>query len=237
MSANLHVIQTGSAANGYILTCGDNRLVLEAGCKTKEYLQALDYNIADVQALVTHRHVDHARSIANLLSYGIPVYSCHDVASLYPQVKVLEPMKKYKIGRFCVLPLRVPHGDCPNYAYHITMPDGHTLLFCTDAQTLPFKLPNVNVLMIEANYMDELIIDQLCEGNDICSHFNAHMELNETIHIIKRLYNPNMHKVVLIHLSSNNSDEQMFKNRIFSETGVMCEIANEGDVYELKEDF
>lgn len=146
-------------------------------------------------------------------------------------------MERYAIGGFKVLPLEVPHGDCPNLSFHITMPDGQTLLFCTDAQTLPFRLPNVNVLMIEANYSEELILDRLCEGNDIRSHFNAHMELNETIKVIKRLYNPNMRKVILIHLSSGNSDEQMFKDRIFSETGIKCEVANAGCVYELKDDF
>ena len=143
-------------------------------------------------------------------------------------------MKRVQTGGAKVLPLEVPHGDCPNYAYHITMPDEQTLLFCTDAQTLPYRLPNVNVLMIEANFSEELILDRLCEGQDIRSHFNAHMELNETIKVIKRLYNPKLNKVILIHLSRGNSDGQMFKKRIFSETGIVCDIANARDVFELK---
>lgn len=55
MSATLQVIQSGSSANGYILTCGDNKLILEAGCKTNEYLNALNYDLKGVGGVcVTH---------------------------------------------------------------------------------------------------------------------------------------------------------------------------------------
>lgn len=183
-------------------------------------------------------HSDHSRSIIKMQEYyAFQVYAPGEVCDKYPKCHRLDNLKRYTIGGFIVMPLRVPHGDCECFAYHITMPDGQTLLFCTDAQTLPYRLPNVNTLMIEANFSEGLIIDRLCEGQDIRSHFNTHMGLNETIKVIKRLNNPNLNKVILIHLSNGNSDIKMFKNRIFSETGIRCEIANQGMTVELKEDF
>lgn len=56
MSASLQVIGSSSAANGYILTCGDNQLIIEAGCKPTEYLNALNYDVRMVGGVIaTHR--------------------------------------------------------------------------------------------------------------------------------------------------------------------------------------
>lgn len=55
MSATLQVVNSGSAANGYILTCGNDKLIIEAGCKGKEYLTALNYDLNSVGGvIVTH---------------------------------------------------------------------------------------------------------------------------------------------------------------------------------------
>ena len=55
MSAILQVLGSSSEANGYILTCGEDKLILEAGCKNKEYLTALNYDLKDVGGVcVTH---------------------------------------------------------------------------------------------------------------------------------------------------------------------------------------
>lgn len=38
MSTTLQVIGSSSAANGYILSADDEKLIIEAGCKITEYL-------------------------------------------------------------------------------------------------------------------------------------------------------------------------------------------------------
>lgn len=237
MNAKLHILGSSSSANGYLLQCGKDRLILEAGCKTKEYLQALNYEIADVQMLVTHKHGDHSRNINGLLFYGIPVYSCSDVVSQYPTVNLLKPLKKYKIGNFEVMALPVPHS-VENYAYYIYNPDMGKMVFATDCRTVPYNLKNLNFLVIEANYSLELIIDQFCCGTDIRGSSNDHMEIGETISVINRLKSSELSKVILVHLSDANSDEEAFKQRIWSECGVRAETANKGDVFILsKEEF
>lgn len=52
MSTTLHIIGSSSAANGYILTAGDEMLIIEAGCKPKEYLNALKYDLSGVGAVL-----------------------------------------------------------------------------------------------------------------------------------------------------------------------------------------
>lgn len=239
MSATLQVIQSGSSANGYILTCGDNKLILEAGCKAKEYLNALNYDINPVAGVcVTHSHLDHSRSIKALQYYGLKVYSSSDVAARNPKVEILKPMQRYTIGGFKVLPLSVPHGDCPNLAYHITMSDGQTLLFITDAERFPYNIKGCNHLLIEANYSEELILDSLVNGDILRSQSRNHMELTECISTVKRLRHGGLQSVILIHLSNSLSDENMFKERFKSELGIDVEISEKNLRFILdKEDF
>ena len=239
MSATLTCISTGSVGNSYILDVNGEKLILELGVRWKDILSTLDYRLDNVVACIcSHRHVDHIKSVPNALSYGLPVYSSADVASIYPKVKVLEPMKKYTIGGFKVLPLSVPHGYCPNLAYHITMPDGQTLLFITDAERFPYNIKGCNHLLIEANYSEELILDSLGNVDILRSHSQYHMALTECISAVKRLRHGGLQSVILIHLSSGLSDENMFKDRFKSELGIDVWIAEKNLRFILdKQDF
>ena len=239
MSTTLHCVSTGSVGNSFILDHDGEKLILELGVRWKDILSALDYRLDGVTACIcSHRHVDHIKSVPNALSYGLPVYSSADVASIYPKVKVLEPMKKYTIGGFNVLPLSVPHGDCPNLSYHITLPDGQTLLFITDAERFPYNIKGCNHLLIEANFAVELILDSLVNGDILRSQSQNHMEINECISTVKRLRHGGLQSLILIHLSNGLSDENMFKEQFKSELGMDVWIAEKNLRFILdKEDF
>lgn len=57
MKAELHILASGSSANSYILSAGDERLVLECGVTDKDVLKSLDYNLEGVSGvLVSHSH-------------------------------------------------------------------------------------------------------------------------------------------------------------------------------------
>lgn len=237
MGAKLTCISTGSIGNCFILNCNGEKLILELGIKWRSVLRALDYKLEDVVACVcTHQHQDHIKSVPNALSYGLQVYSSSDVASIYPRVKIIYPMTRIPIGNYKVMALPVPHGDCDCFSYHITLPDGQTLLFATDAQTLPYKISNVNNLIVECNYANELIVDHLCGGKDVRSSFNSHMELSETIKVINRLKSPSMNNLILIHLSESNASDELFKKRIWQECGVRAKIAEKNSVFDLQKD-
>lgn len=237
MSASLQVIGSSSAANGYILTCGNEKLIIEAGCKPKEYLSVLSYDIKSAYCIVSHCHSDHCRNLDKILSYGIPAYAPPSVCEIYPKCKCVEHMCKYKVGNFWILPLKVPHGDCECFAYHINLPDGQTLLFMTDLQEFPYKLKDVNHLMIEVNNCDETVLDNLCDGADIHSRPDNHLSLEKALEVTRRLYSPNLNKVIALHLSDGNSDENLIKRRFREELGINILIAENGLNVCLEEDF
>lgn len=64
------------------------------------------------------------------------------------------------------------------------------------------------------------------------------MELEDTIECIKNNMSSKLNTLTICHLSDGQSDERMFADRIYDETGIMPKIASKGFIVELnKEDF
>lgn len=157
----------------------------------------------------------------------IPVYSCQEVANKFDRVNVLQPKTKYKIGGFIVMALPVAH-NCENYSFIVEHEEFGKLVLCTDAISFPYKIKGINHLLIEMNYDDNIIIDNLVKGYEIRSHNEYHMEVEQSINAIKRNINPDLRTLCLIHLSDSQSSESGFKKRIFDEFGLDCYIAEKG---------
>lgn len=236
--ATLKVIGSGSQqGNTYILEAGNERLLLDLGCKYKDIMEGLNHNVSQCYALVTHLHGDHSKSIKQMLQKQIPIYSNQEVADKYQGVKVLKPKVQYKIGVFVVMALPV-HHNCENYSFLITHKEFGSLVFCTDAVSFPYKIKGLNHLLIEGNYSEDLMIDNLCRNQEIRSHNEFHMEINQTIEAIKRNMNPELRTLMLVHLSDGQSDEKLFQKMVFEEVGIRPIIADKNVKVELNsEDF
>ena len=64
------------------------------------------------------------------------------------------------------------------------------------------------------------------------------MELEDTIECIKNNMISELNTLTICHLSDGQSDERMFADRIYDETGIMPKIASKGLKIELnKEEF
>lgn len=180
---------------------------------------------------------DHAKSIPQALQYRIPVYSNDEVADKYKGVIALQEHKKYRVGRFIVQAIKVEH-NAQNYAYVIDTPNNIRVLFCTDAIRFPHRVRDVNALMIEANYDEDIIIDNLCKGYEIRRQNQYHMEIGDTVECIKNTYNPDLNTICLIHLSDAQSNEEKFKKRVYDEVGIMPYVLTHNQTIELtKEEF
>lgn len=238
MSATLQVVSSGSQGNCYILSCNYQKLILELGVPFRETLKALNFGISSVVGCcVGHIHGDHSKGIKDALSYGLQIFSCANVAERYPNVKVIEPMKRVQIGGFKVMALPVEHNvEC--YGYVIDHPNMGRLVFYTDTKSFNYKIPNVNFILGEVNYSDDAILDNLCNGYDVRSQYDNHLSLDTAISVIRRLYSPELSKVICCHLSSSNADISEIKRRFKSELGITPLIAENNTRFILqKEDF
>jgi phosphoribosyl 1,2-cyclic phosphodiesterase len=237
--AQLKVLSSGSQGNAYILECGSEQLLIELGIKWKDILKGLDYDLTKVQGCIaSHHHSDHLKSIKNALKSGLSVYSCSEVQSIHQKAKVLEMGKKTLIGGFRVQPIPLEHSvQC--YGFIIEHKECGKLLFATDCKEFKYKVKNLHHILIECNYSEDVLIDNMCDNVEMRSHHENHLELNDCVAAIKANYNANLQNVVLIHLSNNNSNEAVFVDTVKSAIGLNnVYVAKEGLNINLdKEEF
>ena len=142
-------------------------------------------------------------------------------------------MKRVQIGGFKVMALPVEHNvEC--YGYVIDHPDMGRLVFYTDTRSFNYKIPNVNFILGEVNYSDNVVLDNLCNGYDVRSMYDNHMNLDTAISVIRRLYSPELAKVVCCHLSSSNADSDEIRRRFRSELGIDVCIAEKDSRFILQ---
>lgn len=166
------------------------------------------------------------------------MYSCADVQSIYKDVKVLKKGVKTRIGKFLIQSIPLKHNvDCIGFV--IDTPKDDRIVFATDCESFPYKIKNVNHWLIECNYSEDLIIDHLCDGYNSRSMSGNHLEINDTIEVLKRNYSSSLQTVVLLHLSDNNSNADDFKSCVQKELGFPnVYVAESGMTIELnQEDF
>lgn len=233
--ATLKVLSSGSHGNCYLLQCANETLILELGIKWGDILKGLNYNLGCVcGCLCSHLHSDHSRSIQNALSFGLSVYSCEEVANTYVGVETLNLKEKTRIGKgFIVQPIKLFHNvEC--YGFLIQHEEFGKMVFATDTNSVPYKFKGVQHWLLESNYDNDILIDNAC--NDVYSRSASenHLEINDTIEVLKRNYSSELQNVVLIHLSSGNSNEKDFKERVQQELGFdRVWVANNGMEIEL----
>jgi phosphoribosyl 1,2-cyclic phosphodiesterase len=233
-TATLTVLGSSSHGNAYIIKCGEQYLLLELGIDFKQILQALNFDIKNVAGcLVSHKHLDHSKSVSKALKYGLDVYSCASVNG----ATTLNNMESYKIGDFKVKPLLVPHGDTENYAYIIWHKLMGTLVFATDCEDFKYHVKGCNHLLIEANYSEDIAIQELMDNKEIRSASETHMEINKTLEIIGRHDSWELRNIVLLHLSDQLSDAKKFKESVCASNASVYVAENGLTVNVSKNEF
>ena len=241
----LIVIGSNSAGNSYALDAGGEILLLEAGCKMADVKRAINFRLQDVVGcVVTHVHGDHAKYATEYAKFGVKVYCNQDVADKkqfpYDSYKVIKYGKTYHIGDFSVIPFDSFH-DVPSLGFLIHHHDMGSFFFATDTYKFDFYISGINHYLIEANYSDAILKDNVWNGKIDKSQADrimlAHMSLDYTVKYLMECKADKAKTITLCHLSDRNSDPDMFKRTVESALGVPCYIARKGLVVELNKDI
>lgn len=242
----LQCLGSSSSGNCYLLKADDGKvLLLECGVPFLEVKKALGFEIGCIVGCVcSHRHADHSKSARALLACGIRVLALDDVFEIYGVTgnafaKPVVSGNGYSIGDFKVFCIGVAH-DVPCLSFIIEHQEMGRLMFVTDTMMLEYRLPKVQHLMLEANYADDILQENIENGTEPHSLrdrlMGSHMELATTEGILRDNDLESVKEVVLIHLSSRNSDERRFAERIGSVSGKPTFIAKRGFEIELHKD-
>ncbi len=234
---NLKVIGTGSKGNCYILENDSEALIIEAGVNIKAIKQALNFNVNKVVGcIVSHEHMDHAKSINELLKTGISTYASKGTFSSLNienhRAIPIENKRLVNIGKFKVMPFDVQHDAAEPFGFIIKHSECGNILFLTDTFYCAYTFNNLNNILIETNYSKKIIDAKVKAGaspeflrNRI---IKSHMSLENCLKMLKANDLSKVNNIVLIHLSDSNSNEVEFKDTVELATNKTVTVANNG---------
>ena len=232
----LYVLGSSSHGNGYVLESKYDALILEAGVPFAEVKKALRFDLSKVRGvLVSHRHNDHAKYIGEYIKAGIPVLAPEDVyqakkidTAFLPNTYKAFHMAKRNFGNYRIKPFDLFH-DVPCVGYYIRHPFCVGIVFITDTSQVPYRFQRMNNIIIEANYSDEVIEENILSGRTNKAMrdrvLNSHLDLNGVKEFLSRNDLSDVNNIVLAHLSDANSDAALFRDEIIKATGKTVWIA------------
>lgn len=244
----LKCLGSSSSGNGYILETWNEALMLECGIAMAQVKKALNWNISKIVAcLISHKHQDHSKHLPDVLNCGIRVMALDEVFDSFNDsdrtfCRAIEPKHGYKVGGFKILAFELNHvnndrSPCPCLGFLIEHKDMGKLLFVTDTMMLRYHFPGVNHIMIEANYEDGILdynIEQgITEAWQKSRLLSSHLEIRQTVKILQSSDLDTVQNIILLHLSSRNSDAELFKRLAQEATGKPVYIARPGLELEL----
>lgn len=212
-------LASSSSGNAYIVTDRDTRILLECGVSHKQLQKLSGFSLSEFQAcLVSHEHKDHAKSVEELISRGMPVYMSQGTAEALETdaVTLTEHMEQFNVGSFDIVPFTTFHDAKEPLGFLIkSRVDGDVLAFATDTVNLRYKFPGLNILAIEANY-DKAILER-CEKMPEKVRYrisNSHMEIDTLCDYLRSLDLSQCREIHLLHLSDATSHEDHFINKV-----------------------
>ncbi|MDY6910766.1 MAG: MBL fold metallo-hydrolase [Chloroflexota bacterium] len=224
---------SGSSGNQYRLTCPGSEIMIDAGLRFSDIRKAYEFQISKMDGcLITHEHMDHARSAAKLMQAGVDCYMTAGTAEALGlsghRLKIIQAREQFAVGAFRVMPFRTIHDAAEPVGFLIAS-GPQKLLFATDTCYIPHRFHGLTHIAIEANY-DLSILDKNIEAG-IYPAANrdyvrrSHMSIDQTREMLLSNDLSEVREIWLLHLSNANSDADRFQREIEELTGKPCRVA------------
>lgn len=211
----LKVLGSGSSGNCYVLENDTEALIIESGVPLKEVKIALGFNIKKIVGVVaSHSHKDHSGYVDQY----------RGICPIYKPYEVVTPNEH--MGSFFIKAFPLVH-DVECYGFYIQHPDIGTLIYASDTEYIKYRFKNLNHILVEANYSNDLVERDAVNREHI---LRGHMSLKTALDFISTNDNPALRNVVLLHLSDKNADSAEFlqKTRETTKYGADGYIAEKG---------
>lgn len=225
---------SSSAGNAYRVTDGHTSLLLEAGIRFKDIQRALEFRLSDIAGcLVTHDHGDHSKSIKDLMKAGINVYTGQGTADILGisghRLRPVVARQQFTIGTWTILPFEVEHDAAEPLGFILANRSGDKLLFATDTYYIRYRFTGLTHIMVECNYSMSILRENITAGRVPAVMKNRLLRSHFSLENVKEFLRANdlqrVQEIWLLHLSDNNSDEELFKREIQALTGKQVMIA------------
>lgn len=112
------------------------------------------------------------------------------------------------------------------------------LLYATDTYYIKYKFNKLNYILLECNYIEEILKKNIETGQVHKARYTrlleSHFSLENVIEFLKANDLNNTEKIILCHLSDQNSDEAVIQRKITEITHKDTIIAKPNLVIELE---
>ena len=154
-----------------------------------------------------------------------------ELAAAYQKINLMFHQKTFSVGSFDIKPLEMRHDVYCLGFYIYSRETRESLFFATDTCYIPYKLPPVDYIMVEANYDIDILNDRIMNGYIDPSMKNrlarSHMEIGSTIAWLEKQDLSKVKRIYLLHLSGGSSNAEDFKRRVVECAGVPTIIAGD----------
>jgi phosphoribosyl 1,2-cyclic phosphodiesterase len=239
----LTIINSNSSGNAYLLENSKEALLIECGVRFDQIKKALNFNYSKVVAcLVTHSHQDHCRSVREVMNAGIDVWASPgthgEMKTEYShRARVTFSGNTFNAGGFKIKAFDIKHDTAEPLGFLINHEETGNVLFLTDSYYCEYTFKGLNNIIIEANYSQDIVDNNVSEGSTIRMLRDRVIESHMSLQTCKKTLQANdlsaVNQIVLIHLSDGNSDAKRFKHEVEQQTGKRVSIAEAGMVLDF----
>lgn len=147
------------------------------------------------------------------------------------RIKAVEALKQFTVGSWTVLPFDTQHDAIEPLGFLLQNAVGDRLLFATDTMYVKYRFHQINYLMIECNYDESLLNENVLNG-DIHPAMKrrirrSHFSLDNVKGFLRANDLSGIREIHLLHLSEQNSSAEKFKKEIQRLTGKPVIVAGE----------
>ena len=238
----LKIIGSSSAGNCYLLENDHEALLLETGVRFSDVKKVIGFDVAKIfGCLITHSHLDHCKYTKEVLAAGINCYTSQGtIVETGINHHRLIPVKagvKFCFCGFSILPFNVKHDTAEPLGFLIHHRECGTVLFMTDTYYVEYRFANLNHILVECNYSEEILNDNLENWriNSVVKNrvIQSHMELKTLLQMLSANNLSAVRSIVLLHLSDSNSNAEQFRRTVENHTSKSVYVADKGSVINL----
>ena len=229
-----HVIENTTKGTCFAITGEKEALILEAGIEPEKVWKAVNFNLKNISGCLISNQANEVCKFARNFSEDMNVFSHAEIIRFlniahFNKVKAIAAGKTYQIDNFLVLPFLL-QNTC--FGYFINHAETGRIVYITHASNIPYKLNDINHVIIECNYMTEKLKENVKNESlrPILSRqiVNNRMSLETVLNWLKMQDLSKTKNILLCNVSEKNSDPETLKERVLLTTKINTEIAVKG---------
>ena len=180
--------------------------------------------------LITHSHLDHARSAKQLLRLGVDINCSVETAHALNididehSLRLVEPLKMFTYSPFNIVAFQVEH-DVPGCLGYLISDGLDKLLFAVDTAYIAPRFKGLTHICIECNWSEKTLSPSL-DPYVKRRLLKSHMSLETCKRFLAAQDLSTVKEIHLLHLSDGNSDAELFKWEVQALTGKPVYVAS-----------